>query len=168
MVSVLGRKGAGRSDVVGGLVNEWHAKGFRVGVIKRMVRDDIEVDQPGKDTFKYRMRGASQVVLAGRKRMAMYSDLEHELSLKQLEALFTGYDILVLEGYFEAELPKILAHKSNGGDQTMQELDSLLAICSDELLPQDCAQFKFSEMNLLAEYIREQLVIQPEWLIGDA
>ena len=116
LLSVVGRKGSGKSEVLEQLISILKGRGYRIGVIKHLARDDVEIDEPGKDTFRYRARGAETVVLSGRKRLALFSNLDGEIPLEALLKFFPDFDLVFLEGYFLDEIPKIEVHKEDLGE----------------------------------------------------
>ena len=107
LFSILGRKGAGKSEVLENLISRLTLRGFRVGVVKRLARPDLEIDEPGKDTFRYRMQGAGTVILSGRRRLAIFKNLAEETSLEELLCHYEGFDFVFLEGYELQGVPKI-------------------------------------------------------------
>jgi molybdopterin-guanine dinucleotide biosynthesis protein MobB len=132
-LSVVGRKGSGKSEVLEALIRTLHARGLRVGVIKYLARDDFEIDQPGKDTYRYRFQGAEKVMLAGRKRLALFSNLKEETPLADLLAFFSDFDWVFLEGFFQDEIPKLEIHRKELGRGLLAEgMKNVLAVCSDD------------------------------------
>ena len=107
LMSVVGRKGAGKSEVLEALIALLKEKGLRIGVMKPLAREDFEIDQPGKDTYRYRMQGAETVMLLGRKRRAIFSDLPSESDWEENLKYFEGFDVIFLEGYFLKNIPTI-------------------------------------------------------------
>ena len=67
---IIGWKNAGKTSLMERLVTEITARGFRVSTVKH-VHHDVDLDQPGKDTYRHRMAGAEEVVLASANRMAL-------------------------------------------------------------------------------------------------
>lgn len=127
LFSVVGKKGAGKSEVLERLIDILTQRKFRVGVIKYLARDDFEIDEPGKDTFRYRLRGAETVILSGRRRLAVFSNVQEEMSLNRLLTFFEDFDLVFLEGYSLKGMPKIeVQHKE-------MELDSLIPWIEEKL-----------------------------------
>ncbi len=128
LFSVVGKKGAGKSEVLERLIAILTQRKLRVGVIKHLARDDFEVDEPGKDTYRYRMRGAETVILSGRKRLAIFSNLQEEIPLNRLLTFFGDFDLVFLEGYYLEGMPRIeVQHKE-------MELDSLIPWIEEKLV----------------------------------
>ncbi len=158
-LSIVGRKGSGKSDVLSELISHLSAKGFRVGVLKRLTREDVEIDEPGTDTYQYRTGGAETVVLAGKKRLALFSNLHEEIPLKNLFQFFEGFDLVFLEGYVQNEFPKIEIHKKELGELLLTEqVKNVIAICSDGEKRAGVPHFLLNELNQLASLIEQQIL----------
>lgn len=160
LLAVMGRKGSGKSQVLEELITILTAQGYRVGVIKRLAKDDQEVDQPGKDTFRYRMQGAATVMLAGRKRLALFSDLHQEMPLETLLLSFQGFDLVFLEDYFLEALPVLEVHqKDSGGLPLCHSMRRpIFALCSDTAASGTFPQFFMHQLPHLASFIEEKLL----------
>jgi molybdopterin-guanine dinucleotide biosynthesis adapter protein len=130
--SIIGKKGSGRSEVLEQLVLLLKQKGYRVGVIKHLAKDDIEIDQPEKDTYRYRMQGAETVMLAGRKRLAVFSNLNEEIPLNQLLHLFEDFDVVLLEGYMQNDIYKFEVYQP----LSMPQLEEFVTIIEEKIFLQ--------------------------------
>jgi molybdopterin-guanine dinucleotide biosynthesis protein B len=60
---VVGWKNAGKTGLMERLVSEICNRGFSVSTIKN-AHHHFDVDQPGKDSYRHRQAGASEVLLA--------------------------------------------------------------------------------------------------------
>ncbi len=159
LLSIVGRKGAGKSEVLEVLIVLLTSRGFRVGVLKHLAREDVEIDEPGKDTFRYRMSGAEKVILAGKKRLAVFENLTEEIPFEDLLLLFRDFDLVFLEGYMQDEFLKIVVHKKKLGDFLLTErVKNVVAICSDGGGRPDIPSFAFDELHKLADLIENQLL----------
>ena len=125
LLSITAPKGSGKSEMLEGLIVLLKQRGLRIGVVKRMRRDDLEIDQPGKDTYRYRMSGADTVILAGRKRLALFRNLEEEIPLGELLNSFEGFDLVLLQDYFVEGIPRI--------DISTQPLETLISQIEERL-----------------------------------
>ena len=160
-ISIVGRKGSGRSEVLVSLIRHLAAARLRVGVIKHLAREDFEIDLPGKDTYEYRAQGAGRVMISGKKRLAVFANLEEETALPELLRQFEDFDLVFLEGYFDDELPKIEIHRSKAGALLATGISNVIAICTDEheSRPKDSSIpfFSFEEIASLALWIEHHL-----------
>ncbi len=161
VLSIVGRKGSGKAEVIEGLLAQFAARGMRVGVVKHIARQDAEVDEPGRDSFRYRAQGASKVVLAGRVRLALFENLEREQPLPELLTLFRGFDLVILEGYCLEEVPKVEVFREELGDLLLTErMGNVLAICSETRSARDVPHFSKAELGQLADHVEMALLDQ--------
>ena len=153
LLSVVGRKGAGKSEVLEALIALLKEKGLRVGVMKHLAREDFEIDQPGKDTYRYRMQGAETVMLLGRKRRAIFSDLPLESDWEENLKIFEGFDLVLLEGYFLKTIPMVEVYKQEAGDPLLTEVENVFAVCSDTPTGIPAPHFSKGQLEKLASLI---------------
>ena len=158
VLSVIGRKGSGKSEVLETLIALLKEKGFRVGVIKHLAKDDMEIDDPEKDTFRYRMRGAETVMLAGNRRLAVFSNLSEEIPLEKLLNQFEGFDLVFLEGYFFDSIPKIEIYKKDLGEPLSRGMENVFAVCSDERSGVNAPHFPIHQLFSLVSLIEEKFL----------
>ena len=84
---VAGYSGMGKTTLLARLVPALIARGRRVSLIKHSHKD-IEVDRPGKDSYRLREAGCHEVLLLGSSRWALMHELRgaEEPSLDDLLA----------------------------------------------------------------------------------
>ena len=162
LLSVVGRKGAGKSEVLEGLIALLKEKGLRVGVMKHLAREDFEIDQPGKDTYRYRTQGAETVMLLGRKRRAIFSDLPFESDWEENLKYFEGFDLVFLEGYFLKTVPTVEVYKQEAGDPLLAGMENVFAVCSDVTTRIPAPHFSRTQLEELA------FLIQSKFFLADA
>lgn len=168
VLSFIGKKGAGRSEVLEKVVGLLSAKGIRVGVIKHLAKDNLEIDEPGKDTYRYREKGARQVVLAGRRRLALFANFDEPLPLEELLSFFRGFEIVLLEGFMEGTVPKIEVHRKGLGPLLLEQgADNVVAVCSDDERRADTPHFALTEISALADFIASPHLNPPPALRGE-
>lgn len=159
LLSIVGRKGSGKSKVLTELISVLSRRKLRLGVLKHLARDDFEIDQPEKDTFRYRAEGAEKVVLAGRKRLALFANLQEEIPFEELLSFFEGFDLVFLEDYFREGVLKIEVHRKELGDLLLvHQLKDVLAICSDGVKRPEVPHFSTEAIPELALFIEESLI----------
>ena len=113
VVAVSGYRNSGKTTLVERLVAELAEKG-RVATVKS-IHHDVEIDTPGKDTYRHRAAGADAVVgLTPSITFTIASagtegDGDPDESLDRgIDALDDAYDYVVAEGFKSAAVPKIL------------------------------------------------------------
>lgn len=159
VLSVIGRKGSGKSQVLETLIAVLKSKGFRIGVIKHLAKDDAEIEQPGKDTSRYRAEGAETVLLAGKNQLAFFSNLSSEIPAERLLCLFQDYDLVFLDGYFDAPFPKLEISRQDLGGLLSSRMDNVFAVCSDHRAVEHVPHFSLTQLVSLVSLIEEKLLM---------
>ena len=105
---IAGYSGMGKTTLLELLIPEIKQRGLRVSLIKHSHKD-IEIDRPGKDSFRLREAGCTEVLLLGRTRWALMHELrgEPEPSLDDLLTRLQDCDLVLVEGFKESDLLKI-------------------------------------------------------------
>ena len=143
--------GTGKTTLLEQLIPILVSRGLRLGVLKH-AHHDFDIDQPGKDSHRLRKAGASQMMVASRRRHAriMETDLA-EADFHQLLASFdqTCLDLLLVEGFKHEHFPKIELHRAAIGKPLLFPIDSdIIALASDQ--PQETALPPVSYTHLRA------------------
>ncbi len=129
---VIGWKNSGKTSLMERLVANITARGFSVSTVKH-VHHDVDLDQPGKDTFRHRQAGAREVVLASRERFALM--VEHrgpEPDLSAVLARLAPVDLVLVEGYKRDSHQKIEVWRAETGQTLIQPGDPLIrAVATD-------------------------------------
>ena len=71
---IAGHSGMGKTTLLERLLPELRARGLSVSLIKHSHKD-IEIDRPGKDSYRLREAGCHEVLLLGRQRWALMHEL---------------------------------------------------------------------------------------------
>jgi molybdopterin-guanine dinucleotide biosynthesis protein B len=133
---VIGWKNAGKTSLMERLVAHITGLGVSVSTIKH-VHHDVDLDQPGKDTFRHRAAGATETVLASAHRFALMR--EHrgpEPELPQIIARLAPVDLVLVEGYKRDAHPKIEVWRTDTNQPLIQPNDPLIrAVATDASLP---------------------------------
>jgi molybdopterin-guanine dinucleotide biosynthesis adapter protein len=133
---VIGWKNAGKTGLMERLVSEIARRGHSVSTVKH-VHHDVDLDQPGKDTFRHRLAGASEVVLASANRFALMR--EHrgpEPELTVILSRLAPVDLVLVEGYKRDNHPKVEVWRAQTGQPLIQPTDpTVRAVASDTVLP---------------------------------
>lgn len=133
---VVGFKNNGKTTLVVRLVAHLVDLGWRVSTVKH-AHHTVEIDQPGKDSYRHREAGASEVVLATARRWALIHELGHEPepTLDELLAKMAPVDLVLIEGFKRFAQPKIEVHRRERGTPLLAREDpTILAVASDEPL----------------------------------
>jgi molybdopterin-guanine dinucleotide biosynthesis protein B len=110
LVAVVGGKHSGKTTVIEHLLRQLKGRGYRVGVVKEMVRIP-SLDTPEKETDRYTEAGAETIVAVPRNETVVF--LKRRLSLNEILPYMQGLNFVLLEGFEkEKTLPKIITAKT--------------------------------------------------------
>lgn len=130
---VTGWKNAGKTGLMERLVAEICGRGLTVSTVKH-AHHDTDVDQPGRDSFRHRVAGAREVLLASPHRWALMHELRDapEPALSDLLARLSPVDLVLIEGYKREPHPKIEAFRAQNGKPPLADRnDTIRAVASD-------------------------------------
>ena len=108
LIGIAGWKRSGKTTLVTRLITELTARGLRVATIKH-AHHDFQIDQGEADSAKHRRAGATQVAVVSTKRWALIRELQDasEPSLDEMVKRLDPCDLVIVEGYKRAPIPKI-------------------------------------------------------------
>ena len=133
---IVGWSGSGKTELLIKLLPELIQRGFTVSTMKH-THHDFDMDKPGKDSFRHREAGASQVMVASAKRWALMNELrgEPEPDMDELIGRMTPVDLLLIEGFKRNHHAKLEVFRpSTGKDMISVEDDTVVAVASDEAI----------------------------------
>ena len=108
VIGLAGFSGAGKTTLAEQLIPLLVAKGFNIATIKH-AHHNFDADIEGKDSWRHRQAGASQVLVSSKKRRAHFTETadENEASLDTLLAELAPSDIVLVEGFKTTQSPKL-------------------------------------------------------------
>ncbi|MDJ1016130.1 MAG: molybdopterin-guanine dinucleotide biosynthesis protein B [Paracoccaceae bacterium] len=159
---VVGWKNSGKTGLMERLVAEFVSRGVSVSTLKH-AHHVFDVDHPGKDSYRHRMAGATEVLLSSRKRWALMHELrgEEEMPLDALLVKLAPVDLVLIEGYKRDGHPKVEAHRS----ETLQSLiadgdPTIRAVASDSgAAAEGRPTFDLNDTKAIADFISAELGI---------
>jgi len=117
ILGVVGFSGSGKTTLIEALVPELRGRGLRVGVLKHDAHR-IELDRPGKDSYRIRQTGADAVAIASSEVTFLTIPTPPTADPEELvRVLFGGLDLdlVLLEGYSGQDHPKVqVLHPQKG------------------------------------------------------
>jgi len=159
VVSIVGRSGAGKTTLIEKLIKGLSGRGYKVATIKH-TREPVS-DTPGKDSWRYIQAGSSAAALASPGQLALFQPRSEELAVADIERLFgEDYDIIITEGFKEADAPKIEVHRRAVG-KPLAGLTRLVAVATDEPLDTKVRQFALEDVKGIADLL-ESGFIKPQ------
>ena len=137
VIGLAGWSGSGKTTLLTRLIPCLVARGLRVSTLKH-AHHGFDVDQPGKDSHSHRIAGATEVLIGSSTRFALVHELRGapEPTLHELLARMSPVDLVVVEGYKAASIPKLEVHRAMVGKPLLHPDDNcVVAVASDVPLP---------------------------------
>jgi molybdopterin-guanine dinucleotide biosynthesis adapter protein len=130
---LAGWSGSGKTTLLTRLIPELNRRGVIVSTLKH-AHHAFDVDRPGKDSWRHRAAGASEVMVASQTRWALIH--EHrgaaEPSVEALIERMTPVDLLLIEGFKRHAHAKLEIHRPALGKPLLFDADpDVVAIASD-------------------------------------
>jgi len=132
-----GWSGSGKTTLIEQVVPKLVARGVRVSLIKH-AHHRFDVDRPGKDSYRHRHAGCSEVLVTSRERWALMHELRggRELTLAETLARLSPCDLVLIEGYKAAPIPKLEIWRPAAGKPLLYPRDPhIIGIATDSLEP---------------------------------
>lgn len=144
--------GTGKTTLLTRLIPALKAQGLRLAVIKH-THHVIDVDKPGKDSYRMREAGAEQVILASRQRLIVMRELpeahDEALLSDAVAAIPAGsVDLVLVEGFKHEPFPRIEVHRAGLANPLLFPDDShIMALATDDLSIAVPAMVKLLNLN---------------------
>ncbi len=118
VLGIAGWSGCGKTALIVALIPRLRAFGLTVSTLKH-AHHDVDLDTPGKDTFRHREAGAHEVILATGRRWALLHELreEPEPALSELMTHLQPVDLVLVEGWKTGAYPKLEVWRPGVGDR---------------------------------------------------
>lgn len=136
---IVGSSGSGKTTLIEKLIPYLKDKGLSVSCIKH-THHRFDMDKPGKDSFRHREAGASEVMLASSQRWALLHELrdEDEPEIEELLKHMSEVDLVLVEGFKNHDHPKLEVYRpEHGRDNLWPKDQSIVAVASDDILDTD-------------------------------
>jgi molybdopterin-guanine dinucleotide biosynthesis adapter protein len=133
IIGLAGWSGAGKTTLLVKLIPALRARGLTVSTVKH-AHHGFDVDVPGKDSFRHREAGASEVLVSSRQRWALMGEIRDapEPTLADLLTRLSPVDMVLVEGFKTSAHPKIEIHRvANGRGYLFPEDPDIVAVITD-------------------------------------
>ena len=130
---IAGHSGMGKTTLLESLVPEIASRGLVVSLNKHSHKN-IDIDRPGKDSYRLRESGCKEVLLLGNDRWALMHELRGapEPPLDYLLDRMQDCDLLLIEGSKNGAFPKLEVWRASEGKRTLwPEWPGIVAIACD-------------------------------------
>jgi molybdopterin-guanine dinucleotide biosynthesis protein B len=151
--------GTGKTTLIENLVPLLVAQGLRVSLIKH-AHHAFDVDQPGKDSWRHRRAGATEVMLTSATRWVLMHELRGaaEPELPEQLARMSHCDLVLVEGFKKQPIPKMEIHRKAAGAPLLHPNDPhIVAIATDEPLDTTLPQLGLNDYPAICRFIVRHL-----------
>lgn len=160
VMAVVGPSGGGKTRLIERLVPLLVKRGLRVGTVKH-AHDGMSLDRPGKDSWRHVQAGAEAAAVVGPKQLMLVRRLRTPDGLHQaLKVLSAEVDLVLLEGFHDAEVPQIMVAGRAG---KVRRGRRVVAVVSRRPARRLGRWFQSGQVGELAAFIEEGWMKQWEW-----
>ena len=159
VIGNAGYSGSGKTTLVEKVIPVLVAEGLRVSLIKH-AHHEFDVDQPGKDSWRHRHAGASEVLISSSRRWALINELRGaaEPTLQELTRHLSPCDLLIVEGFKSEPIPKVEVHRRDAQAPLLHPKDPhVIAVATDEPLETTLPQLGIDDAESVARFIVRHL-----------
>jgi len=160
IAGIVGWHDSGKTTLVVELVAELTARGYRVSTVKH-AHHVFDVDTPGKDSWKHRESGATEVMVGSSTRWALMHELrgDDEPSTRELVAKMSPVDLVLVEGFKHEDHEKIEVYRQGLDDPPHALRDpNIIAVADDGAttgLPDRVRRLDAGDPAAVADFIEQ-------------
>src|SRR5215467_11146916 len=154
-----GWSGSGKTTLIEKLIPRFVARGLRVSLIKH-AHHTFDVDQPGKDSYRHRQAGANEILVTSSRRWVLMHELRgaHEPSFEEQIKHLSPCDLLLVEGFKFAPIPKLEVWRTETGEGLLHPNDPhIVAVASDAKVETKLPLLDLDDDAAVAEFILRHL-----------
>jgi molybdopterin-guanine dinucleotide biosynthesis protein B len=150
-----GWSGSGKTTLIEALIPRFVKRGLRVSLIKH-AHHTFDVDQPGKDSYRHRHAGASEVLVTSSRRWVLMHELrgEREPSFEEQVRHLLPCDLLLVEGFKYAPIPKLEVWRAQPGEPLLHPSDPhIVAVASDAKVETRLPLLDLNDHDAIAAFV---------------
>jgi molybdopterin-guanine dinucleotide biosynthesis protein B len=153
---ITGYSGSGKTTLLEKLIPNFVGQGLKVSLIKH-THHEFDLDRPGKDSWRLREAGCAEVMLVSDQRWVLMHELRGapEPRLEDQLAHFSDCDLVLVEGFKHAPLPKLEVHRPANGKPLFltSHPEHIVAVASDVAVDVPVPFFDLQDVAAIAAFI---------------
>jgi len=158
LVTVIGKSGCGKTTMLEKLVAEFKSRNYKLATIKHHSHRGFDIDKPGKDSWRFAQAGSDHVVIASPDKIASYRNIACELSLDEISASISDVELILVEGYKQAEKPALEVVRLANSQELIGSEEQRFAVAADFPLNLDVPQFGLNDVRRIADLIEKRFM----------
>lgn len=161
IIGIAGWKKSGKTTLTVRLVEEFTRRGLRVATVKH-AHHAFQIDDGETDSARHRRAGARQVAIVSNRRWAVINELDGapEPNFEEVIAWLEPCDLIVVEGYKSASIPKIEARRlqSHTHRPLADDDPTVIAIAADHPIEDATVPvFSLDDIGAIADLIERTI-----------
>ena len=165
VIGIAGWKASGKTTLAVRLIAEFARRGLQVASVKH-AHHAFQIDAADTDSARHRRAGARQVAIVSARRWAVIRELgaAPEPDLPAVLAQLAPCDLVIVEGYKQAPIPKIEARRRAAlSHRPLAQTDQgVIAIAADHPVEDTGLPiFRLDDIAAIAEFIALTLRLPP-------
>ena len=150
-----GWSGSGKTTLIEKLIPIFVKRGLRVSLVKH-AHHTFDVDHPGKDSYRHRQAGASEILVTSSRRWVLMHELRGaaEPSFEEQVRHFAPCDLLLVEGFKYAPIPKLEVWRAETGEALLHPNDAhIVAVASDQKIETKLPLLDLNDVEGIAAFV---------------
>ena len=150
-----GFSGSGKTTLIEQLIPRFVAHGLRVSLVKH-AHHTFDVDQPGKDSYRHRHAGATEVMVTSSRRWVLMHELrgEAEPAFEEQVQHLSACDLVLVEGFKFAPIPKLEVWREQTGEAFLHPNDvHIVALATDRAVETRLPRLDLNDVSGIAGFI---------------
>ncbi len=155
VIGFAGWSGSGKTSLIEQVIGHLTARGLAVSLIKH-AHHSFDVDHAGKDSWRHRRAGCREVLVSSGQRWTLMHELRGapELPLEALLGKLSDCDLVLVEGFKHAAIPKIEVYRAEVGQPLLFPGDThIVAIASDEPVDTRLPRLDINDAEAVADFV---------------
>lgn len=157
-----GYSGSGKTTLIEKLIPLFVKRGLKVSLIKH-AHHTFDVDQEGKDSYRHRHAGCTEVLVTSSRRWALMHELRGapEPTLKEQIERLSPCDLLLVEGFKHESIPKLEVYRAEVGEAMIHPHDAnIVAVASDAKVDTQLPQLDLNKPEAIAEFVLKHVGLE--------
>jgi molybdopterin-guanine dinucleotide biosynthesis adapter protein len=154
-----GWSGSGKTTLIEKLIPRFVKRGLSVSLIKH-AHHTFDVDQPGKDSYRHRHAGATEVLVTSSRRWVLMHELRGapEPTFEEQVGRLSPCDLVIVEGFKHAPIPKLEVRRTGIEEGLLHPQDRhIVAVVSDEKVETTLPLLDLNDDAAIADFILRHL-----------